>query len=508
MTLRGEDNELVRVLSQLCADAATDSEREQLAEAIEIDPRVRLVYLEMLADHAELHLLAHASSAAASETIARSLVDFEKIFEPSPAAPPRVPPRRRSAKTPAPSTPRRRLPGFVRSAARWVNRAPVYSAISAGAFLFAFLTLLAAWRIAPSPAPQSEWAKSAPAFVARVTGEYHAEWAPMPVAVMYGSHLRAGQELVLDAGVVEITFDTGAAILLEGPAHLALRRGNAVTLGSGKFSARVESAATAGFVVATPDLEIVDLGTEFGVVVEPEATEVQVFSGSVMVNSASVNSAPGSVILTTGQTAVLHRSEGKLQTGAAPTHTLVRSLPRDEALRVFSTGAERRGADADAHWEVVAAVGDPAFEPGPARLLQQLYHKYLPNEPGRSSWITIDRRGSYPAQATYTFRQTFDLTGFDPATCRIHGWLLADNFVLAVRINGQRIAGWSERAPAADDFRTPHPFRIEQGFVPGENVVEFDLLNSGDAPSAAALRVQWQGFGKAEGGRRKAETKP
>ncbi len=81
-----------------------------------------------------------------------------------------------------------------------------------------------------------------------------------------GDRLAAGV-LKLTAGTAELHFDKGSIARLTGPAVLELRNGDEVFLKRGSLAARVPPPAV-GFLVATPLSQIVDLGTEFDVVVE------------------------------------------------------------------------------------------------------------------------------------------------------------------------------------------------------------------------------------------------
>lgn len=124
-----------------------------------------------------------------------------------------------------------------------------------------------AWRGAPT--------------VAKITATRNCLWQPMSEGVGYGMRLHAGQRLELAAGLVEITFDDGAAVVLEGPATFEVRDRGRSALLSGRLAASVPLRAQ-GFEVATTRVNVIDVGTEFGVMAEPEgATEIHVFKGLV-----------------------------------------------------------------------------------------------------------------------------------------------------------------------------------------------------------------------------------
>ena len=116
---------------------------------------------------------------------------------------------------------------------------------------------------------------------ARITATRNCLWQEATNGVGFGSRLHPGQRLELAAGLVEITFDDGAAVVLEGPATFDVRTRGEARLHEGRLAAIVPERAQ-GFQVATSRVNVIDLGTEFGLMAEPEgATEVHVFNGLV-----------------------------------------------------------------------------------------------------------------------------------------------------------------------------------------------------------------------------------
>lgn len=93
-----------------------------------------------------------------------------------------------------------------------------------------------------------------------------------------------GDELVqLFGGSIELTFDDGAVVTLQGPVEFQPRTAGQLTLRRGKLSAAVPEKAI-GFSVLTPTSEVVDLGTEFEVSVKGTgASDVRVRKGEIQV---------------------------------------------------------------------------------------------------------------------------------------------------------------------------------------------------------------------------------
>lgn len=114
----------------------------------------------------------------------------------------------------------------------------------------------------------------AEALVAQVTGVKDCAFNP-------GDQLQRGQRVEIGSGVLELTFDCGAQITLEGPAVLALNSAWGATLERGALVADVPAEAL-GFRISHQAVEVVDLGTQFSLVAQPGGTaELYVLKGKV-----------------------------------------------------------------------------------------------------------------------------------------------------------------------------------------------------------------------------------
>ena len=96
--------------------------------------------------------------------------------------------------------------------------------------------------------------------------------------------------LQLQSGIVELAFNSGARAFVEGPALLSVESENRTFLQSGKLTAEVSPQAS-GFTVNTPRMNIMDIGTRFGVSVDPKTgeTEVHVMEGLVEASRSNGN---------------------------------------------------------------------------------------------------------------------------------------------------------------------------------------------------------------------------
>ena len=123
-----------------------------------------------------------------------------------------------------------------------------------------------------------------------------------------------GDKFLLTSGLMEITYDTGAKVILEGPVTYAVDSRDGGFLAVGKLTARLEKKGEVGrqkanetvnpkslvpplstihyplFTIKTPTATVTDMGTEFGVsVTEDKSVDVQVFRGLVDVQRQDVS---------------------------------------------------------------------------------------------------------------------------------------------------------------------------------------------------------------------------
>ncbi|MBN1395040.1 MAG: hypothetical protein JW959_08450 [Pirellulales bacterium] len=145
-------------------------------------------------------------------------------------------------------------------------------------------------------------------FVGRVTGMKDCRWADPDTRTIVGASVPLDRGYSLASGLMEITYKSGAKVILEGPCAYKVESSAGGFLERGKLTARVETKSTGfrvqrsevgnqkspnpqslipnPFVVTTPTAVVTDLGTEFGVEVnESGDTTSHVFQGSVRVQA-------------------------------------------------------------------------------------------------------------------------------------------------------------------------------------------------------------------------------
>ncbi len=167
--------------------------------------------------------------------------------------------------------------------------------------------------------------------VARLTGAVDCQWqfaagagASAP-AVPLGTEFCKGQKLRLSTGLAELTFDSGATVILRAPARFDVTDPNGGRLQVGKLTAKVPHSA-AGFAISTPGGKVVDRGTEFGVSVNDDGKmNVIVYVGEVQVESGSRD--PGGV--GADQPKVVHVKAGQAVT-VQPGQTAKPTPPENE----------------------------------------------------------------------------------------------------------------------------------------------------------------------------------
>jgi len=133
--------------------------------------------------------------------------------------------------------------------------------------------------MAGKPKPVPAHAESTSAAVAVLGASSGAEWDAASPEPMVGSPLEPGI-LKLKNGVARIDFFNGARVVITGSTVFELVSQDHGICHSGKLSAEVPPQAQ-GFVIGTPDGDVRDLGTEFGLEVGSEGAAVHVFNGEV-----------------------------------------------------------------------------------------------------------------------------------------------------------------------------------------------------------------------------------
>lgn len=113
------------------------------------------------------------------------------------------------------------------------------------------------------------------------------------IQLLDGATVPSQRRLRLESGIAELVFSDGARVSLEAPCEFEVRSVGCAYLQLGKLLAVVPKESI-GFTVKTPTVDVMDLGTEFGIQVDASRTStVHVIQGLVQVTSRSERSAVG-----------------------------------------------------------------------------------------------------------------------------------------------------------------------------------------------------------------------
>lgn len=141
--------------------------------------------------------------------------------------------------------------------------------------------------------------------------------------------LNPGTSLTLQQGVIKLTLANRVDTIIEGPATFSIPSPNTFRIHSGHSWFHVPPAAQ-GFRVVTNDIEVIDLGTEFGIDLREDIPpQVHCLKGKIEARSKIGNKQ--SLTLTAGQAATLNPIGHWISTPASSNKfrtTLPASLPR------------------------------------------------------------------------------------------------------------------------------------------------------------------------------------
>jgi hypothetical protein len=290
-----------------------------------------------------------------------------------------------------------------------------------------------------------------------------ADWGDMDPPPRVGAPLSPCR-LRLRSGLAQLEFYSGATVILEGPADFQLISSAEAFCSQGKLRATVPPQAR-GFTIATPKLDLVDRGTEFGVSVNPAKTEVHVFKGRVDLYDPGVDrETVAGKELTTGRALRLE------EPGAA------RPIETDPAafLTVRDIQARRRAETRrrQRDWtDALAALRrDPSlvvcYSFQPEQLWSRTLHDQALGDGGGHdgaivgcSWGT----GRWPGKRGLEFKQVSDRVRFhvpgELDALTLAAWVRVD--ALPNRFNSLMMTdGWLEAAP---HWHISHGGKLELG---------------------------------------------
>ena len=275
MTLEFPSPEFDDAVAAMCHGSATEAEMGALNELLRSKSSARDEYLLRVELHARLASEPDLFSRGATEN-AISLVAADV----------------RRLESPAPNTDQ----SLLTSAApiSQSGRKNLGAVMALAACLL--LTALGVWSFwFRQPALRNGTTSTA---VAMLTRAVDARWSQSTDPLRVGSALAPGW-LRLESGLAQVVFYSGARLVIEGPTELRLVSTSEAICPSGRVLAEVPQPAR-GFRLKTDQLNVVDLGTTFGIDSTHARTEVHVFKGKVELLSG----AAAKQLLGEGQAAV------------------------------------------------------------------------------------------------------------------------------------------------------------------------------------------------------------
>ena len=178
----------------------------------------------------------------------------------------------------------RRLPGIGAGDGRKIfglnPTVPTRTSLRAPALAVAACLMLVAgavWTLWFKPSTVRKGATSTA--VAMLTRTVDAHWDQRAKSMRVGGALEPGG-LRLESGLAQVVFYSGARMVIEGPTELQLVSPSEAVCQTGRLLLEVPPPAR-GFRLKTSQLNVVDLGTSFGIVATHGQTALHVFKGKV-----------------------------------------------------------------------------------------------------------------------------------------------------------------------------------------------------------------------------------
>jgi hypothetical protein len=163
---------------------------------------------------------------------------------------------------------------------------------------------------------------------------------------------------------------------------------------------------------------------------------------------------------------------------------------------LVNTGEAASEGMSDPTWTVTSSGYTGAAYILPSSGNQFPFQYWYAND-GTSKWISIPGTPSNDAVGTYTFSQTFTISGpGQPTSLTLSGQVGVDDALTSITVNGNAVTYTNGFVPSTATYSAPSPFSFtaSTGLVLGSNTVEFVVSN---AHSVVGLRVAWDNGGSA-----------
>jgi hypothetical protein len=169
--------------------------------------------------------------------------------------------------------------------------------------------------------------------IGRITDLIDCQWADAGGQANRGDFVPLGRKYVLSSGLLEISYDIGAKVILQGPATYEVESAKGGLLSTGKLTVKAATEEAKGFTVRTPTAIVTDLGTEFGVGVDKQGgTTSHIFRGQARLNVLADSGKPNDAgqLLHENESAQVDRQNlrSTLVMPASRTVDFVREIPK------------------------------------------------------------------------------------------------------------------------------------------------------------------------------------
>ena len=301
------EDELGELLAAVREDTIDEAQAQRLAALLRDDPDARRTYLH------HMSIVANLVQSAGQTGAGTHTFDLSSLAARDESRPMKEKSSRPAA-APSGSAP---IPLSFSGTHRFdLLGSAVFSYGLAMLLLAASVVAAWAWRL-PNAPPRFADDKSpaVPARVAVITGATGCRWADASTAIGPGASVSAGRRFVLASGLLQIWYEGGVEVLLQGPAIYEVDSPHSGFLSLGRLTARVEKrpeldsreptapgetrrSSAPDFAIRTPSGTLTNQATmpwsgipgssEFGVMVDSsDVTRVHVFRGLVTARSAT-----------------------------------------------------------------------------------------------------------------------------------------------------------------------------------------------------------------------------
>ena len=458
------DDDLLRLLSAHADGQLSDEEHGQLTTLLRDDPAARAAYFEFTVLRAGLWRKAgrrRAMEELVGKSVGHAPHDKSRVSDSVGHAPH----DKNRVSVPA----RGACPTPRKSLLNWASRHPKVPSIAIAA------TVLIAALVVLGLTPMKQWIAgdgdktdeqdvATPGkedFVAKLSNWQNDVWLEGTRPPLDDPRLMIGRRLKIESGLIEVTYLTGAKVVIEGPAEFVVggmkdeggrmkeegreseghpssfipHPSNTGFLHFGSLVARVEGEKAQGFTIDTPSARVEDHGTEFGVHVSMDgASDVLVVDGAVTVENPK-----------SGHEIVLNENDGvHLSPDGMRTLDFDEGSTRYVRIQAMRKLMERRRYEIGDTWNYSEAIAQ-------AQDNRNLRRNPAPDAKGHAVWQFIHTDGGL---ATYQDRDrtspqcwwrqhgsllTWDDQWHEQPAVKSGGWTRDDNETPYVTVNSGQL---------------------------------------------------------------------